>query len=228
MAGPDIGEHTAGQTLHGDKAHARRLAFGGQIQIPGTGDVAEGELQGLEIAGGDAVLGDIDPVGGDADVVDPAPAFGLQGAGVSAVGILRIGDLGHLVELEQIDMVGAHHFQTVLDMRQDAVTVLGGALGGEHDLIAHVAQGQPDFLLAVGVEIGGVEVADTAVIGGPQKLHSLIQAAALNGKAAHGGLGDHQAGPPQGDAFHRKLLLRKILKIRLAFFGSFWYNTPCS
>ena len=206
MAGPRVLQQPARETLHRDIAHPGGPALVGQSQIALAGDVAEGELHRLKQTRGDALLGHADAVRRHADMIDPAAAFGLARAGKGAVRIVGVGHLGHVVELEQVDMIGAQHLQAVLDMLQHAFAVARLALGREHDLIAHVRERETDLFFAVGVGVGRVKVADAAVIRGLQQMHGVILFAALQRQTAHRGLGDEQARRAEGDLFHGVLL----------------------
>ena len=72
-------------------------------------------------------------------------------------------------------------------MRKYTGLVLRGALCGQHDLIAHIGEGETYLLLTVGVGVRGVEKCDAALIRRAQQLHGVVLAAALYGQAAHGG-----------------------------------------
>ena len=202
VAGAGVREHAAGEALHGDIAHIGLFAFFGQREIALGGDVAERELQRLEEAGGDALLRHGDAVRRDADVVDPAARLGLERAGIGAVGVVRVRHLRHLMELEEVDVIGLHHLEAVFNVREDASLVARGALGGDHDLVAHVAERKADLLLAVGIGVGGVKIADAAVEGGSEELHRVLHRAALHRQAAHGGLRHDETGFPERQSFH--------------------------
>ena len=112
MAGRGILQKAAGQTLHGDEAHVRFLAFACQRDVLRGRDIAEGELEGLKIPGGNGLPGHGVAVGGDADVADPAPLFCLQSPGIVALRVIDIGQRGDLMKLEKVDMVGSYGTST--------------------------------------------------------------------------------------------------------------------
>lgn len=194
VAGAGVREQAAGKTLHGDIAHVRRFALFGQREIALGGDVAEGELQRFKQSRFNALLRHGDPVRCDADVVDPATRLRLERAGIGAVGVVRIRHLRHLMELEEVDVIRLHHLQAVFNVREHACARAVRALGREHNLIAHVAERKADLLLAVGIGVGSVKIADAAVEGCAEELHGVLLRAALHGQAAHGGLCDDKAG----------------------------------
>ena len=87
-------------------------------------------------------------------------------------------------------------------MLEDARLVTRGTLGGDHDLIAHIREGKADFLFAVGIGVGCIKIADAAVVCRLQELYGVILVAALYRQAAHGGLGDDEAGFSECKCFH--------------------------
>ena len=144
-------------SLHGNAAHVRLLAALRKREIALGGYVAERELHRLEPAARDARLGDVDAVGRHADVTYPAAALRLQRARHRPVGIVRVGHARDLMELKEVDIICFHHAEAVFDMRKYTGLVLRGALCGQHDLIAHIGEGETYLLLTVGVGVRGVE-----------------------------------------------------------------------
>ena len=153
MTCTDVREHSACKPLHRDEAHVGLTAFAGQREVALVGYVAEGELERLKPAGGYALL----PVGGDADVPYPAALLRFQRGGVCAVRIVRVGDFSDLMELEEVDVVGLHHAEAVLDVLEYGLLVARGAFGGYDYLVAHVGERETNLLFAVAVSVCGVE-----------------------------------------------------------------------
>ena len=210
MTCADVREHSACKPLHRDEAHVGLTAFVGQREVALVGYVAEGELERLKPAGGYALLGDVDPVGGDADVPYPAALLRFQRGGVCAVRVVRVGDFSDLMELEEVDVVGLHHAEAVLDVLEYGLLVARGALGGYDYLVAHVGERETDLLFAVAVSVCGVEIVYPAVIGCAEKLNGGLVIAALNGETAHSCLRDHESGPSKAYLLHGCQLLDLI------------------
>ena len=91
-------------------------------------------------------------------------------------------------------------------MREDARLVTRGALGGDHDLIAHVTEREADLLLAVGIGVGGVKITDAAVLSRAEELHGLLLRAALHRQTAHGGLRHDETGFSERQSLHLRFL----------------------
>ena len=106
------------------------------------------------------------------------------------------------MELEQVDVIGFHALQAQVDVCGGSRLVASLALGGEHDVLAHVGERKTDLFLAVGVAVGGVEVVDAALVSRAQNGCSVLRAAALNGQAAHGRLGDEKPGAAERNFLH--------------------------
>ena len=107
-------------------------------------------------------------------------------------------------------MIGPHPLQAEFDMGQDPGFVTGLALGGEHDLVAHIGERETDLLFTVGIGVGCVVIRDAAVKCGAQQADGVFFAAALKGQTAHGGLGHHQTGAAERDRFHVFVTPEKI------------------
>ena len=106
------------------------------------------------------------------------------------------------MELEQVDVVRPQAAETLLNVGQNGLFVLSGALGGDHHVLADTLKGLAQLLLAVGVGVGGVEVVDAAVHRPADQLHGVGLGNALDGQSAKGGLGDVQFRAAQSDFFH--------------------------
>ena len=98
--------------------------------------------------------------------------------------VVRVGDFSDLMELEEVDVIGVHHAEAVLDVLEYGLLVARGALGGYDYLVAHVGERETDLLFAVTVSVCGVEIVYPAVIGCAEKLNGGLVIAALNGETA--------------------------------------------
>ena len=85
--------------------------------------------------------------------------------------------LRQVVELIDIDIVRLQESQRSLQILPESLRGLGMGLGGDIDLFPvepTVSKGSPQFLLAVRIGSGGVKIPHAALIGPPQKLHSVL------------------------------------------------------
>ena len=156
--------------------------------------------------GGDALLRHADAMRRHADVVDPAAAPGLERSGVGPLRVAGVGHFRHVVELKKVDMPGAQHLQAVLNVGEHALAVSGLTLGREHDCPAHVRERKADLFLAVGIGVGGVEIADAALVGRLQQPYGIVLFAALQRQTAYCGLGDDKSGRAERYFFHGNTL----------------------
>ena len=92
-------------------------------------------------------------------------------------------------------------------MGQDAILIFGRAFGRDHDLVTHVRESQTDLFLAVGIGVGRVKIADTAIKSRLKQLDGVFFVTALNGETAHGRLGDRKAGLAQTKILHNSSLI---------------------
>ena len=179
-----VGDQAAREALHGDKAHALLLAQVHQGDVPVSGQVAEGELQGVVQAGGSGLFRHSQPVVGDADKPDLPLGFGLLHGLVQAGAVPGLRAEGRVVELVHIDVVGLQQAQAGFQVLPKALHRGGRGLCGDEDVLAHVRQGQAHFLFAVGVRAGGVEIGDAGVISLAQQLPGVVSPHPLNGQGA--------------------------------------------
>ena len=240
MADADIGKHTAGKPLHGQIADIGCLRFLRQSQVALGRDVAERELNGLKVPGGNAVFRNIHPVRSHADVSDPSALLRFQCAGEGAVRVFNIRNLFYLVELEEVDIIGLQHAQAVLDVLQHTLFVLCGTLRGDDHIAPHVVQCNAEFFFTVRVSVGRVKVADAAIVSGTDQLNGISLVAALQRQAAKRGLRGNEAAFSENNSFHGRELLSETqgaehvqgqdrnLKSGLYFAGIICYNAICS
>ena len=206
VAGLGVVEESAGEALHGDVAHVGFAAVLHQPQLLLGGQVAEGELQGLEVPGGDGLLGDGKAVVRNADVPDVTLFLHLQGGGEGAVGVVDVRQLGGVMELEEIDIVRPQGAEALLNVGKHRLLVSAAALGGDDDVLPDPLQGLAQLFLTVGVHIRGVKVVDSAVYGPADQLHRVRLGNPLDRQSAEGCLRHHQFRASQSDFFHEVLL----------------------
>ena len=140
-------------------------------------------------------------VGRNADVLHNAHRVGafqrLQRAagGDDAVKILRAG----VVELVQLDVVGAQAAQAGVQLLGHLLGGDGAAFGGDDKFIPQTAllQSLADPFLADSVRAGGVDVVDAGLVGSLQQLARPGLVDALHRDAAKAQPGDLQSRGPQ-------------------------------
>jgi hypothetical protein len=92
------------------------------------------------------------------------------------------------MELEEVHVVGLEHAQTGLDAAHHGRAVACAAgLGGDINVVTHLAQGVSDFLLAVRVAARGVVKVDPALIGPAEDGARRVKIDALDGQRAKSG-----------------------------------------
>ena len=146
-------------------------------------------------------------MGGDADVPHHAGGFGLQkrlhGPARGKDG-LQIGKAG-VVELVQLDVVGAQMVQADGQLRLHGLLGQSAAFGGKDKFVPQTQflQRLPDPFLADGVGAGGVDVIDPRLVGGFEHGPGAGLVDALDGDAPESQPGDPQPGAAQFTIFHR-------------------------
>ncbi len=106
------------------------------------------------------------------------------------------------MNLDQVNIVGLHHAQTVLHMPENAVFGIRPGFCGQDNVAAYIVQRKTDLLLAVGIGVGGIKKANAALVCGAQETDGIVLVAALNRQTAHGGLGGDQTAFPQSNLLH--------------------------
>ena len=202
VAGLRIVQQAAGEALHGDEAHVVLPAQLHQLQVLLRGQIAEGELQRLKIAGLNGLVGHLQPMVGDADVADVALLLGLQCGGKGPVRVMDIRQHRRIVELEQVDVIRPQAAEALLNVGLDRLFVSSAALGGNHHVLPHVVEGLSQFFLAVSVHIRGVEIVDSRLTGPADQLHCIRLGNPLDGQGTERRLGHQQAGTAQSDFLH--------------------------
>ena len=142
-------------------------------------------------------------------VSDLAGGFCLLQSCQRAVGLQRLLQFrgGGVVDLIQVDVVGAQIFKAGLDVRCRAFFGAIICLGSDHELVPDALQGIAQVFLADGVSPGGVD-----------KIHACLQKLTdhnfcafcvdlLNGNAAKAHAGDLKSGLAENSVLHSVFLL---------------------
>ena len=111
-----------------------------------------------------------------------------------------------VVNLVQVNVVGAQVFQTDVNVCGHGFLGAGHALGGQHKLVPDALQTVANVLFADGIAPGSVDIVHS---GRHQLLQQLLRTLcidALNGNAAKTHGGNLQAGAAQCSVFHSKTL----------------------
>ena len=201
MAGTRIGKQTTGKSFHGNISDIGFLGPPGEREVPLGRDIAEGKLDSFKVAGVNTGFDHADTVRGHADMTDPAAAFRFQCSGVGSVRVFRIGNLGYLMKLKEINIIRLHHPKAVFNVGENSGLVAGSALGGKNNLSAYIAQSQPDLLFAVGIGIGGVKEANPAVIGSAKEPYGVVFVTALKRQTPQRRPCCRQTAFPESDGF---------------------------
>ena len=185
-------DEASGEAFHGDEAHVVCLALLDEGQFFVGCQVGEGELEGFVEAAVDGFVRHGEAVVGDADVAHFALLLRLQHGFVEAGAVAGLGAEGGVVELVEVDVVGAQQAQACLEVAPKGVGRGGTGFGADDDAVAAVGEGGAELLLAVGVEPGGVEVVHAVVEGLMEKVDGVGKADALDGEGAEAVLGDDE------------------------------------
>ena len=164
-------EKTAAQAFHRDEAHVRFLAALGQLDVLRCADVAERELQRVEIAGIDRLVCNLQAMVRDADVAHISLLLRLKRGCERAVRIIDIRQRSGIMELKQVDIVGLQALERQLDMSRRGLFILCRGFRRDHDMRTHIMEGLAKLLFGVGVGVRRVIVGDARVIGFAQQLH---------------------------------------------------------
>jgi hypothetical protein len=94
------------------------------------------------------------------------------------------------MELVKIDIVGAQHAQTLVEIGFGSLAVALEGLGGKNHLVANTFEGPADLLLAVQVQIGSVVKSDSPFIRLSKHEDGFIHGKAYDGDGPKSDLGD--------------------------------------
>jgi hypothetical protein len=145
--------------------------------IDGLGlDEVERKLDGAKESGPHQSCGHVDAVRSEADVPDlsllPRPVDRLQRPARPGY-FLIIALLRELVDLKEVEVIGAQAPQAQVNIRLHTLTIALERLGGENQPAPDAVKGKSHFLFAVEVSIGRVEQGYPPVISQPKNLHRL-------------------------------------------------------
>lgn len=200
-----IVDHAAPERLHADEGHARVAGRAEQL-IPGPFlDQVEGKLDRVEQAGADQLEGHLQVMGGDPHVPDLAGGLGGHGRFQRARRARDLGPvlfLGDLVQLVEVQVIGAQLPEAVLHVAGYALGAPQQALGGDDHLVADAGKGDPHLLFAVAIGVGRVEEGDPPVEGVPEDPDRFVLGQADNGDAAETAFRNGQVGGAERQVFH--------------------------
>ena len=202
VGGGTVGDEPAGKALHGDKAHVGGLTLVDQFQLLLTGNVAERELQRLIQAAVNGLVGHRQPMVRDADVPDHALGFGLLHGLVQAAAVTGLRAEGRVVELIQVDVIGAQIGQGSVQVLPEVLCILRRRLGGDVHLRADAVKGLAQLDLAVGVGAGGIKKADACLVSLAGQIDGIFLRDALDGQCAEAIFVHRDAGAAKGDHIH--------------------------
>ena len=214
IGGGTVGDEAAGQALHRDEAHLFLLAEFHKFQFLRAGDVAERELQRLVQTALDGFLRHGQAVVGDADVPDQTLGLRFQRGIVQAGGVSGPGAEGRVVELVDVNVVGAQVFQGGMQILPEILCGFRRRLGGDVDIAADAVERLAQLDLAVGVGAGGIKEADARLVSLAGQMDGVLLGDALDGQGTKAVLVHRDAGAAQRD---------HILHIKT----SLWFQT-CS
>ena len=101
----------------------------------------------------------------DADVPDHALGFGLLHGLVQAAAVTGLRAEGRVVELIQVDVIGAQVGQGSVQVLPEVLCILRRRLGGDVHLRADAVKRLAQLDLAVGVGAGSIKKADARPVG---------------------------------------------------------------
>ena len=194
IGGGGMVDESARKAFHGDEADVVFLALLDKGKLFVGCQVGEGELEGFIKAAVDGLLRHGEAVVGDADMADFALLAGLEHGFVKAGAVAGQGTEGGVVELVEVDVVGAQQTETGFEVAPETVDSGGPGLGADDYVVTTVGKGCAEFFLTVGVEPGGVEVVEAVVEGFAEEVRAVGNGDALDGKGTEAVLGDNEAG----------------------------------
>ena len=202
VGGGGVGDESAGEAFHGDEAHAGLAGALDDVELFAGGEVGEGVLEGFVEAAFDGFDGHALAVVGDADVAHLTLALRLEHGFVEAGAVAWAWAEGEVVELVEVDIVGAQEAEAGLEVGPEGVGGGGAGLGADDDVGAAPLEGEAEFVFAVGVEACGVEVVHAAVEGAADEADGVLFGDALYGQGSEAVAGDDEAGAAEGDGLH--------------------------
>ena len=148
-------------------------------------------------------------MGGDADMADLPGRFrrrqGFQRAagGADLLQIRR----GRVVNLVQVNIVGAEIFQADVNVLRHGLRRAGHTLCGKHKMLPDALQSDPQVFLADGIAPGSINVIDAVFQQLVHKGFGSLRVDALDGDSPKAHAGDFQSGFAEDSVFHSHALL---------------------
>lgn len=207
------GDGAHGVGLHGDHAEAHFTRFGEDVGdealVVGVDEI-DGHLDGfpaVEAAEEFEVDGGV-VVAGEADVADFTLLFGLDEGFERAIGaedLIGFMVAGDLVDLPEVDVVGAEAFELLLEAGHGFGFGVFLEFGHQDDLLAFGAgEGFAEDAIAFAfvVVVGGVEESDAEIAGAGDDAETFLFALDEHVKAAEGEAGDLKTAAAEGGGGH--------------------------
>ena len=142
----------------------------------------------------------------DADVPDHALGFGLLHGLVQAAAVTGLRAEGRVVELIQVDVIGAQVGQGGVQVLPEVLCILRRRLGGDVHLRADAVKGLAQLDLAVGVGAGSIKKADARPVGLAGQIDRILLRDALDRQCAEAVFVHRDAGAAKGDHIHSRFL----------------------
>ena len=142
-------------------------------------------------------------------MADSARRFGLQQGFQRAAGgadLLQI-RRGRVVNLVQVNIVGAEIFQADVNVLCHGLRRAGHALCGKHKMLPDSLQADPQVFLADGIAPGSIDVIDAVFQQLVHKGFGSLRVNALDGDSPKTHAGDFQPGFAEDSVFHSHALL---------------------
>lgn len=195
-------DEASGQCFHGYKTYVVGFAFVDESHFLVAGEVGEGELEGLVETAVDSFVGHGKTVVSDADMTYFALLLGLEHGLVEASAVAGFGAEGGIVELVEVNVVGAEEAEAGFEMLPEVFDASGTSLGADNHFVAPVGESGAEFLLAVRIESGSVEVVHSVVEGFVEQVDGLGGGYALDGERSETVFGDDESAFAQGYCVH--------------------------
>ena len=132
-----------------------------------------------------------------------APPINVLGDGLKKTVIREI----RIEDLINVDVIGLEQGKAGFQLLPEILRGLGGGLGGNDDLLPHVAQRAAQLFLAVGVGPGGIKLIHAVFIGPAQQAAGRFHGHALHRQRPKAVLIHDQACPAQANGIHADMVI---------------------
>ena len=183
VGGGGVVDEAAGQSFHGDESHVVGAAQLHYFLILFRSEVRKRELHGFVQAALDGFASYRKSMVCDANVQHFALTHSLLHGLVKTCTIAGLGTERRVVELVEVDVVGAQQTQTCFKVAPKTFGILGTGFGAYNHTVATVVKGFAEFFLAVGVKTCRIEIIHTGVQRLLSKTDGLSGRDALNGQS---------------------------------------------